>query len=83
MLVLESPSFHKVTRWSGRPTKTGITKLNQLQVVVALLAFGFLAGASGSAAAAVGIATSPGERLSVRKFQGHALAGKRPRMTSK
>jgi len=34
--------------------KTGITKLNQLQVVVALLAFGLLAGASGSAAAAVG-----------------------------
>jgi len=31
--------------------KTGITKLNQLQVVVALLAFGLLAGASGSAAA--------------------------------
>ena len=27
--------------------KTGITKLNQLQVVVALLAFGLLAGASG------------------------------------
>jgi hypothetical protein len=26
--------------------KTGITKLNQLQVVVALLAFGLLAGAS-------------------------------------
>jgi hypothetical protein len=39
----------------GRPMKTGITKLNQLQVVVALLAFGLLAGASGSAAAAVGI----------------------------
>lgn len=35
--------------------ETGITKLNQLQVVVALLAFGLLAGASGSAAAAVGI----------------------------
>jgi hypothetical protein len=33
--------------------KTGITKLNQLQVVVALLAFGLLAGASGSAAAAI------------------------------
>jgi hypothetical protein len=53
--LLESPSFHKVIRWSGRPMKTGITKLNQLQVVVALLAFGLLAGASGSAAAAVGI----------------------------
>jgi hypothetical protein len=35
--------------------KTGTTKLNQLQVVVALLAFGLLAGASGSAAAAVRI----------------------------
>jgi hypothetical protein len=35
--------------------KTGITKLNQLQVVVALLAFGLLAGASRSAAAAVRI----------------------------
>jgi hypothetical protein len=35
--------------------KTGIIKLNQLQVVVALLAFGLLAGASGSAAAAVRI----------------------------
>jgi hypothetical protein len=35
--------------------KTGITRLNQLQVVVALLAFSLLAGASGSAAAAVGI----------------------------
>ena len=35
--------------------KTGITNLNQLQGVVALLAFGLLAGASGSAAAAVRI----------------------------
>ena len=35
--------------------KTGITKLNQLQVVVALLAFGLLAGASRSAVAAVRI----------------------------
>jgi len=35
--------------------KTGITKLNQSQVVVALLAFGLLAGASRSAAAAVRI----------------------------
>ena len=35
--------------------KTGITKLNQLQFVVALLAFGLLAGASRSAAAAVRI----------------------------
>jgi hypothetical protein len=62
--------------------KTGITKLNQLQVVVALLAFGLLAGASRSAAAAVRIEGQvQGERLSARKFRGHALAGKRPRMT--
>ena len=64
--------------------KTGITKLNQLQVVVALLAFGLLAGASGSAAAAVGIegqVQASGSPLA--KFHGHALAGKRPRMTSK
>ena len=61
--------------------KTGITKLNQLQVVVALLSFGLLAGASGSAAA--GRIEGQDERLSARKFHGHALAGKRPRMTSK
>jgi hypothetical protein len=46
-----------IRSWVGDAAfiKTGTTKLNQLQVVVALLAFGLLAGASGSAAAAVGI----------------------------
>jgi protocatechuate 3,4-dioxygenase beta subunit len=40
-------------RMERRPMKTENTELNQLQVVVVLLAFGLLAGASGSAAAAV------------------------------
>jgi hypothetical protein len=35
--------------------KTGLTKLNQTPGVAAILAFGILAGASGSAAAAVRI----------------------------
>ena len=59
--------------------KTGITKLNQLQVVVALLAFGLLAGASRSAAAAVrieGQVQASGSPLA--NFHGHAWQA-RPR----
>jgi hypothetical protein len=46
--------------------KTGITKLNQLQVVVALLAFGLLAGASGSAAAAPSVLRDKSRRAALR-----------------
>ena len=59
--------------------KTGITKLNQLQVVVALLAFGPSAGASGSAAAALRIegqvqAGSPLANSTVTLWQASARA---------
>ena len=63
--------------------KTGINKLNQLQVVVALLALGPFGRVRVGSGGRPYRGTSPGERLSARKFHGHALAGKHPRMTSK
>jgi hypothetical protein len=63
--------------------KTGITKLNQLQVVVALLAFGLLTGASGSAAAALRI-EDKSRRAALRSQIPRSRFGRQaPRMTSK